>query len=133
MKKILTIMLCLCMAAALLGAQSTQRQKMLHMAAVRIAEQIGVREDAKAQFITLYQSYKKETAAVNAAAVEQPSDPEEAAEAKILGDFDKSAKILSLRRSYYTRFRTILSPSQIQKMYDIERAWVAENAARKGR
>ena len=49
-------------------------------------------------------------------------DEEQAAEAKILRDFDKSEKLLNLRKSYYKKFRAILSPTQIQKMYDAERA-----------
>ena len=50
-------------------------------------------------------------------------DSEEAVEAKIRCDFVKSEKILEIRKNYYEQFRTILRPSQIQKMYDLEREW----------
>lgn len=46
-------------------------------------------------------------------------------ETKIYADFEKSENILSLRREYYQKFRTILSPSQIQAMYDIEKEFNA--------
>ena len=71
-------------------AQPSQRQKMIHMAAVRISDTIQVKESNKD------------------------------AEAKILSDFGKSAKLLELRKKYYFEFRKILSPPQIQKMYDME-------------
>lgn len=103
-------------------AQSSQRQKMIHMAAVRIAETIQVPESEKDAFISLYQNYKKESAVIMSAVQLQSGDAEKDAEAKILGDFEKSSKLLELRKRYYYEFRRILSPSQIQKMYDAEYA-----------
>lgn len=103
-------------------AQSSQRQKMIHMAAVRIAETIQVPESEKDAFISLYQNYKKESAVIMSAVQQQSGDAEKDAEAKILGDFEKSSKLLELRKRYYYEFRRILSPSQIQKMYDAEYA-----------
>ena len=46
-------------------------------------------------------------------------------EAKIYADFEKSEKILSIRKAYYKKFRALLSPSQIQSMYDIEKEFNA--------
>lgn len=103
-------------------AQSSQRQKMIHMAAVRIAETIQVQESEKDAFISLYQNYKKESAVIMSAVQQQSGDAEKDTEAKILSDFEKSAKLLELRKRYYHEFRRILSPSQIQKMYDAEYA-----------
>ena len=103
-------------------AQSSQRQKMIHMAAVRIAETIQVPESEKDAFISLYQNYKKESAVIMSAVQQQSGDAEKDTEAKILGDFEKSSKLLELRKRYYHEFRRILSPSQIQKMYDAEYA-----------
>lgn len=125
-------------------SQATQRQKMIHMAAVRIADQIGVAESQCEIFITMYQAYKKEAAeimATEAASTSSSStgnvmghatvisnntgnvtDPETAVEQKILSDFEKSQKILDLRKAYYAKFRTILSPTQIQQMYNAERS-----------
>lgn len=103
-------------------AQPSQRQKMIHMAAVRIAETIQVQESEKDAFISLYQNYKKESAVIMSAVQQQSGDAEKDTEAKILSDFEKSAKLLELRKRYYHEFRRILSPSQIQKMYDAEYA-----------
>ena len=114
---IIAIFMALSIAAA---AQPTQRQKMVHMAAVRIAEQIEVPDSGKAAFISLYQTYKKESAVIMAVrpAEDDTADP---SEAKILCDFNKSEKLLALRREYYFKFRELLTPAQIQKMYDAER------------
>lgn len=106
-------------------AQSSQRQKVIHMAAVRIAESIRVPQSEKEAFISLYQNYKKESAVIMSAAQAQSGDADKDAEAKILNDFEKSAKLLELRKKYYFEFRKILSPSQIQKMYDAEYAAAA--------
>lgn len=124
--------------------QTTQRQKMIHMAAVRIADQIGVTESKRESFVAMYQAYKKEAAEIMVGEGTLASasttgnvtdrttattittgigtDPETAAEQKILSDFDKSQKILDLRKAYYAKFRTILSPTQIQQMYNAERS-----------
>lgn len=103
------------------NAQTSQRQKMIHMAAVRIAETIQIQESDKEAFILLYQNYKKESAAIMVVKTQQSGDPDKDAEAKILSDFEKSTKLLELRKNYYREFRKILSPTQIQKMYDAER------------
>lgn len=102
--------------------QASQRQKMIHMAAVRIADQIGVGESQREAFVAMYHAYKKEAAAIISSNEATATDTEAAAEQKIYSDFDKSQKILDLRKSYYTKFRTILSPTQIQQMYNVERS-----------
>ncbi|MCQ2156129.1 MAG: hypothetical protein MJY57_02880 [Bacteroidales bacterium] len=120
MKKTLIIFLALAISFHS-GAQPSQRQKMIHMAAVRIAEQIEVPESSREAFITLYQRYKGESAEIVRTKAPSGEDPENTAELKILDDFEKSRKILSLRKAYYFKFREILTASQIQAMYDLER------------
>ena len=99
--------------------------KTIHMAAVRIADRIGVEEPARSEFIQLYQEFKKESAAVLTVKPAATGNTENDIEAKIYADFEKSEKILSLRKAYYEKFRTILTPSQIQAMYDIEKEYNA--------
>jgi len=121
MKKILIILLSLSVFLCA-GAQPSQRQKMIHMAAVRIAEQIEVPEPSREAFISLYQRYKGESSDIVKTKAPSGGTPEDSAEMKILDDFEKSQKILSLRKAYYFKFREILTPSQIQRMYDLERS-----------
>lgn len=129
MKRIISILILATVLCTNTSAQPSQRQKMIHMAAVRIAAQIEVKESDKAAFISLYQSFKKESAEIMKVQPAENDDKEKAAEAKILSDFEKSDRLLNLRRTYYPRFRKILSPSQIQKMYDAERKSVTSSRA----
>jgi len=111
----------LLVATVVASAQNSQRQKMIHMAALRIADEIGVAEADRPAFISMYQDYKKETALIMSENPSPSANSEEAAEKKILLDFEKSGKILQLRKDYYFKFKGILTPLQIQKMYDAER------------
>ncbi len=107
-------------------AQShTERMKAIHMAALRIADRIGVQEPARTEFIQLYQVFKKESAAILSVKPEATGNTEDDIEARIHVEFEKSEKILSLRKAYYEKFRAFLSPSQIQSMYDIEKEFNA--------
>ena len=42
-------------------------------------------------------------------------------EQEIKADFTKAKKMVNLRETYYNKFRKILTPKQIEKIYDIER------------
>lgn len=126
MKKILILMTLL--AGFILTAQAqvhTQRMKAIHMAAVRIADSIGVQEPERTAFVQIYQEFKKESAAIVAEKPDGTGDAEKDVEAKIYSDFEKSEKILALRKSYYEKFRAILLPSQIQAMYELEKEFNA--------
>lgn len=126
MKKYLIVLCCLFGFLAVSLAQvPTGRMKAIHMAAVRIADRIGVQEPARSEFIQLYQAFKKESAAILSVKPAATGNTEDDIEAKISADFEKSEKILSLRKAYYEKFRTILTPSQIQAMYDIEKEYNA--------
>ncbi len=46
---------------------------------------------------------------------------EEELEQRTLSSFDRSIKAMELKKEYYTKFRTILTPSEIVKMYETER------------
>ena len=46
---------------------------------------------------------------------------EEEIEQDIREDFKRSKQMVSIREKYYEKFRTLLSPRQIEKSYDIER------------
>ena len=124
MKKTMILAAAVILSCTCAFAGTNQRQKMIHMAAVWIAGQAGVAESDKAAFISLYQEYKKEYSDIMYEHTPVLEDEEKNAEQKILNDFDKSERILQLRKSYYYKFRTILSPTQIQKMYNAERAAV---------
>lgn len=121
MKRIIILLLFAFAVSSNGFAQPTLAQKMIHRAAVIIADQICVNESDKETFMSLYQSYRRERLDIMRIQPEDENDEQKAAEAKILCDFDKSEKLLQLRKMYYTKFRSILSPVQIQKMYNAEK------------
>jgi len=126
MKK--TLILLILMVGFLLPSHAqapTQRMKAIHMAAVRIADRIGIQEPERTAFVQLYQEFKKESAAIVAEKPDGTGDTEKDIEAKIYSDFDKSEKILALRKAFYEKFRAILLPSQIQAMYELEKEFNA--------
>lgn len=125
MKKLLIFLLLLCIPIGVAFAQSTQAQKKIHMAAERISAKIGVDKADKEAFVSIYKAYKKEMSEVRDIKPAISGESEEAIEAKIRCDFVKSEIILEIRKKYYDKFRTILRPSQIQQMYDIEREWAS--------
>lgn len=121
MKKI--ILLSLALAAVIPAfAQKKQSERVLHINALQMAENIGVKEADEEAFVALFQAYKKELAGITRAKSDTKLEGEDAIEAKILADFDKSERILAVRKAYYPRFRAILQPSQIQKMYYLDRS-----------
>lgn len=126
MKKYLIALCCLFSFLIISNAQvPSARMKAIHMAAVRIADHIGVQDSVREEFIKMYQSFKKESAVVMSSTPSETGSTEDDIEAKIYSDFEKSEKILSLRKEYYEKYRTLLSPSQIQAMYDMEKEFNA--------
>ena len=121
MKKILITLSLAALALLPASAQKKQSERVLHINALQMAEQIGVAEADEDAFVALYQDYKKELADITRTKPEVKGEGEDAVEAKILADFDKSERILAVRKAYYPRFRAILLPSQIQKMYFLDR------------
>lgn len=94
------------------------------MAAIRIAGQIDVKQSDVDEFVRLYQEYKKDLSSIMDEKPVVAESAEQSVENKILSDFDKSERILKVRRVFYQKFRKILQPSQIQKMYAIEKSAV---------
>lgn len=129
MKRFLIFFLLFCTSMGAAFAQSSEAQKRIHMAAERICAKIDVDNVHKDEFISIYQSYKKDMSTVRTIKPTISGNSEQAVEAKIRCDFVKSEKILEIRKNYYEKFRTILRPSQIQQMYDIEREWASSGTS----
>ncbi len=86
-------------------------------------------DDAKQEaFREIFMSYNRALKEIRSpqnrelppAIAEQPPT-EEQIEERIITSFDHSIKSMELKKEYYKKFRTILSPSQISRMYNIER------------
>lgn len=82
-------------------------------------------EGSKAELFTkIYQEYNKTLKEVMrthpATHVAEPT--EEQLEAEILARFERQLAILNVRQQYYHQLRQVLSPSQIQQIYEDEKA-----------
>lgn len=121
MKRIAAILAIMFAVSAPAWTQDGNRQKIVHMAAVRIAERIQVPEQDKDAFVGTYQAYRKDLATLMKKRLPAAGGSEDEIEAKILSDFQISEDILRIRKRYYTEFRKILRPGQIQQMYNIEK------------
>ncbi|MFI3285507.1 MAG: hypothetical protein R3Y08_02530 [Rikenellaceae bacterium] len=105
---------------------------------VLIQKQLKLSEDQAVKFKTLYIEYSDEMALLR----ERPSKiagaslTDQQIEAQILESFDMADKSTKLKREYYVRFKEILTPRQILRMYNIEREFRerlnAEHQRRKG-
>lgn len=100
----------------------------------RIAQQIdyyvgifALGESETAKFKELYQEYNKKLHAVYLQYRHEPVKSaetltDEEIERLILDNFAQSRAILDIRQQYYKEFRTILTPSQINTIFEDEKA-----------
>ena len=80
-----------------------------------------------AQFTELYRAYTKRMHAIRVQYHKDPPQPgttlsDSELEKRILDNFAQSRSILNVREEYYRKFRTILSPSQINTIFEDEKA-----------
>ena len=95
-----------------------------------MAKQLMLDDATAAKFKTVYSQYLKDEMdcrqpkrAVNKASNRQDTASKTDAEIEkdIMNRFEQSQKLLDLRKNYYSKFRDILTPRQILKVYDSER------------
>ncbi len=122
------------------GGQGGQRGDMYKMLCQKIVEMLRLEESKQEEFTTIYMAYSQatkglrergrgarplnihnsETPRMEERAAPKPQTAEEV-EAQILRSFESSIKAIEIKRDYYTKFRTILTPQEISKMYELER------------
>lgn len=138
MRKILFIALALLLTISISAQQPANRQN----GKARIAQQISqyvslfsLNEQQAQQFDALYKAYNKKMRAVHDLYQKEPvaegtALTEEQVEQRILDNFAQSRAILDVREQYYKQFRQILTPSQINKIFEDEKARRAEMRGR---
>lgn len=115
------------------GTVSAQSPKSQQDGRVRIAQQIqyytalfALNESEAQQFDELYKAYTKQMRAIrNQYRKERIATDttltDEIVEKKILNNFAQSRAILNTREQYYKEFRKILTPSQINQIFEDEK------------
>lgn len=148
MKKYLIISLLAIFCTSLITAQDKECPKKpttedFSREASLISSKLKLSGDTVQLFEDMYVSYKKEICDAMTAAGPQcePKKGEKPTEAQIdaanRARFAQGRAMLNIRESYYDKFLTILKPSQIDKMYRLEKRLVdrkqSEMSSRKER
>ncbi len=99
------------------------REELANKQAEQIASALAFDKNTSKQFIDTYCRYLKETweARSEKGTRKGPARTDEEIEQAIQARFERSQKLLDLRKKYYEEYRKFLTPTQIQRVYDQER------------
>ena len=114
-----------------MAAESTQtkeqkreaREKQLTEQTNAYIQSFGLSGEKAEQFRNIYMDYSKKLQGIKLLYKKEKAasaPTEEQVEATIRSRFDRQRNILNIREEYYHKLRTVLAPSQIQKIYDDE-------------
>lgn len=122
--------------------RNQKREEMAEAQAKHIAKQLGLKKDVKKRYIKTYMAYQKELWALNPRGrrvrskdrSHKPSD--EQLKERQQQRFDRNQQVLNLREKYYKEYIQFLTPTQIEKSYQLERNLMqrlAKNRQNRGR
>jgi len=131
MRKIFILIAALLLTFPVAAQQrASNRQQGMQYIAQQISQYVtlfSLNEQQAQQFDALYKAYNKKMRAVHDLYHKEPvaegtALTEEQVEQRILDNFAQSRAILDVREQYYKLFRQILTPSQINKIFEDEKA-----------
>ena len=130
MRKILFIATALLLTLSLAAQQPTPgRQQGMQYIAQQISQYVSLfslNEQQAQQFDALYKAYNKQMRAVHDLYQKEQAAgttlTEEQVEQRILDNFAQSRAILDVRERYYKQFRQILTPTQVNQIFEDEKA-----------
>ena len=105
------------------GKQRISREQLAETQARHIAQQLAFDDETTAKFVDTYSHCQKEVWSlaprkrVGKGASKTDRETEEAIEER----FDRSQKLLDIRKKYYKEYSKFLTPKQIQRVYSIEK------------
>lgn len=113
-----------------LAKQRLSAEQMVQMQSTRLANELMLDDANAAKFKDIYQSYQKDIQAVrqkfHPKKQEQSERPQtkerkemtdQEVEERILNQMKEQKEMLNVKENYYAKFRKVLSPKQIQKVY----------------
>lgn len=132
MKKILIVLTSFVLLCGSLFAQQTPKtppkgKEYVEQQIKQYVELFSLNGNAAVQFSELYRGYSKKMHAIRTLYHKAPPQPgttlsDSELEKRILDNFAQSRAILDVREEYYKKFRAVLSPSQINRMFEDEKA-----------
>ena len=98
--------------------QRMSREQLAEVQAHHIAEQLAFSDDVTAKFVSVFCQQQQEIWALAPRIVRMASATDEE---QIHQRFDRSEKILAIRKKYYKEYSQFLTQAQIKRVYEIER------------
>lgn len=139
MKRFIKIVLLAVMAVAFMGQADAQtarqrmtREQLAETQANNIAKRMNFNGDVKEKFVNTYCQFQKELWAIGPRARRGGNGGDKRDAGEVLEDrFERSQKILDLRKEYYKKYSEFLSQDQIARVYKIEKQMMNRLKARK--
>ena len=130
MRKMIIIAITMLITVNLHAQQPANRQQAMQRIEQQVrhySEAFALSEEQAQQFATLYKAYNKQMHAIhdqyrNERTAEGSTLTDEQIEQRILDNFAQSRAILDVREQYYQEFRKFLTPSQINQIFEDEKA-----------
>ena len=130
MRKMIIIAMTMLMAVNLHAKQPANRQQAMQRIEQQVqhySEAFALNEEQAQRFGTLYKAYNKQMRAIHdqyrhERTAQGSSLTDEQIEQRILDNFAQSRAILDAREQYYKEFRKFLTPSQINRIFEDEKA-----------
>ena len=98
--------------------QRMSREQLAEVQAHHIAEQLAFSDDVTAKFVSVFCQQQQEIWALGPRLVRKSAATDEE---QIQQRFDRSEKILAIRKKYYKEYSQFLTQAQIKRVYEIER------------
>ena len=105
------------------GKQRISREQLAETQARHIAQQLAFDDETTAKFVDTYSRCQKEvwSLAPRKRGGKGASKTDRETEKAIEERFDRSQKLLDIRKKYYKEYSKFLTPKQIQRVYSIEK------------
>lgn len=108
--------------------KETEKKNYQEVVCRQMVESLALDDETAAKFMPVYKAYLEELRACRGPRMRPEGKPgerkeltDEEVEKRILDSFAQMRKILDVKEKYYKEFRKMLSPKQIQKIYQRER------------
>lgn len=98
--------------------QRMSREQLAEVQARHIAEQLAFSDDVTAKFVSVFCQQQQEIWALAPRLGRMATATDEE---QIQQRFDRSEKILAIRKKYYKEYSQFLTQAQIKRVYEIER------------
>lgn len=115
--------------------QRMSREQLAEVQARHIAQQLAFDDETTAKFVDTYSRCQKEiwTLVPLKKGVRGTAKTDTETEEAIESRFERSQKLLDIRKKYYKEYSEFLTPKQIQRVYSLEKSMMGRLGKKAGR